>query len=75
MNYWLHPEAERDLREAAEFYRERAGINLSQSLFIEFERSVGVLLERPQLGALWRYGKRRYVMKRFPYSLIYTVAH
>jgi hypothetical protein len=24
MNYWLHPEAQDDLREAAEFYREKA---------------------------------------------------
>ena len=37
MNYWLHPEAEEDLREAAEHYRERAGNSLSQSLFAEFE--------------------------------------
>jgi hypothetical protein len=25
MRYWLHPEAREDLRDAAEFYRERAG--------------------------------------------------
>ena len=40
MNYWLHPEAREDLREAAEYYRQRAGIILSQSLLAEFERSV-----------------------------------
>lgn len=33
MNYWLHPEAEEDLREAAEFYRSQAGTVLSQALF------------------------------------------
>jgi plasmid stabilization system protein ParE len=74
MNYWLHPEAKEDLREAAEHYRERAGNSLSQSFFTEFERSIYVLLQHPGLGALWRHGKRRHLLRRFPYSLIYTIA-
>lgn len=73
MKYWLHPEAEVDLREAAEHYRERAGSSLSHSLFAEFEHSVNLLLQHPGLGAIWRHGKRRHVMRRFPYSLIYAV--
>lgn len=73
MNYWLHPEAQEDLREAAEFYREQAGTALSQSFLAEFERSVGLLLQHPGLGAIWRHGKRRLVTRRFPYSVIYTV--
>ena len=74
MTYSLHPEAEQDLRHAAEFYQERGASPLSQSFLGEFERSVGLLLRHPQLGALWRCGKRRFVMRRFPYSLIYIVA-
>lgn len=66
MNYWLHPEADRDLREAAEHYREQAGAALSQALFDEFDRSVGLLLRHPGLGAVWLRGKRRVVMRRFP---------
>ena len=74
MKYSLHPEAEDDLREAAEFYRERAGTPLTQSLFAEFEWSMEMLLQHAGLGALWRRGKRRYVMRHFPYALIYTVS-
>jgi toxin ParE1/3/4 len=74
MKYSLHPEAAEDLREAGEFYRGRAGSALSQSFLTEFERSVSMLLEHPGLGAMWRRGKRRYLMRRFPYSLIYTVS-
>lgn len=74
MNYWLHPEADLDLREAAEFYREQAGEGLAQALLTEFEQSVDLLLRHHGLGALWRRGKRRVVMRRFPYSIIYTVA-
>lgn len=74
MKYWLHPEAESDLREAAEYYRERAGSALSQSLFAEFERSLKLLMQHPLLGVLWLYGKRRLAMKHFPYAVVYTVA-
>ncbi len=74
MKYSVHPEAEDDLREAAQFYRQRAGNGLSLSLLGEFERSVSLLLRHPGLGALWRHGKRRYLMQRFPYSIVYTVS-
>ena len=37
MNYSLHPEAQADLRDAAEFYRDSAGNRLSQSFLAEFE--------------------------------------
>jgi len=74
MRYSLHPESEQDLREAAEYYKERAGTALSQALFTEFEHSIQLLLQHPLLGVLWLHGKRRLVMKHFPYSVIYTVA-
>ncbi|MGH8629138.1 MAG: type II toxin-antitoxin system RelE/ParE family toxin [Burkholderiales bacterium] len=73
MKYALHPEAREDLRDAAAFYRERAGVSLSQSFLGEFERSANLLLQHPQLGRLWRHGKRRLTILRFPYSIIYTV--
>lgn len=74
MRYSLHPESECDLREAAEYYRERASTALSQALFTEFEHSIQLLMQYPLLGALWHRGKRRLVMKHFPYSVIYMVA-
>ena len=75
MNYSLHPEAQADLRDAAEFYRNRAGNSLSQSFLAEFEQSINILLQHPGLGSPWRRrGRRRYLMKRFPYSLAYTVS-
>jgi plasmid stabilization system protein ParE len=64
MRYSLHPEAESDLRDAAEYYRERAGTALSQALFTEFEHSIQLLLQHPA-GRMWFHGKRRLVMKHF----------
>jgi len=72
MRYSLHHESEQDLRDAAEYYKERAGTALSQALFTEFEHSIAVLMEHPLLGTLWFHGKRRFVMKHFPYSVIYS---
>ncbi|MEO8436328.1 MAG: type II toxin-antitoxin system RelE/ParE family toxin [Pyrinomonadaceae bacterium] len=41
-------------------------------MLAEFEQSVNILLQHPGLGSPWRgRGRRRYLMKRFPYSLIY----
>ena len=40
MRYWLHPEAENDLRDAAEFYQERADSSLSPSIPAEFTHAV-----------------------------------
>jgi toxin ParE1/3/4 len=51
-----------------------ARAKLSQSLLAEFEQSVIILLQHPGLGSAWGgRGRRRYLRKRFPYSLIYTV--
>lgn len=59
MIYSLHPEAEFDLREAAEYYRERAGTALAQAFLAESEHSIHLLLQHPMLGAVWLHGKRR----------------
>ena len=74
MRYFLHPEAQDDLREAAEFYRGTAGNKFAQALFTEFEYSASLLLRYPTLGPVWRAETRRFIMRRFPNSLVYTVA-
>ncbi len=74
MTYSLHPDAEEDLREAARFYHDRAGSSLSLSLLSEFKHSVTLLMQYPALGAVWRHGKRRHLMRRFPYAIVYTVS-
>jgi len=51
VNYWLHPEARDDLRDAADFYLGNASAALSQALLAEFENSVGLLLEHSSRAA------------------------
>ncbi|MGH8646592.1 MAG: type II toxin-antitoxin system RelE/ParE family toxin [Gammaproteobacteria bacterium] len=67
-------QAREDLLEAAQFYQAYASTEFVQALFTEFERSVNLLLQYPALGSLWRSGRRRLLMRRFPYSLIYRIA-
>src|SRR5215211_4818781 len=75
MKYSLHPEALGDLRDAASFYNEQAGTSLSQPFLGEFEQSINRLLLHPAIDSPWRgRGRRRYLMKHFPYSLVYTVS-
>ena len=33
---------------------------------------MNLLLQYPAIGSPWRRGTRRFVMKRFPYSIIYS---
>jgi len=74
MNYSLHPEASQDLDDAADYYRKQAGNILSQAFLDEFERSVERLLRHPLLGAKWRKDKRKLIMTRFPYAVIYVIS-
>jgi toxin ParE1/3/4 len=75
MRYLLHPESEQDIRSAAEYYREQAGTALSRAFFSDFEHTVQLLMQHPLMGAPWRNGKRRFVMRHFPYSVIYTTVN
>ena len=73
MKYRLHPGARRDLREAAQYYCDEAGLSRSQAFLSEFRRSVELLVLYPRLGGTWLYEKRRLLMRRFPYAVIYTI--
>ena len=75
MNYSLHQEASQDLDDAAAYYQKQAGNILSQAFLNEFEHAVKRLLRHPLLGTLWRNNKRKFVMPRFPYSIIYTATN
>jgi plasmid stabilization system protein ParE len=73
MKITIHPGAEQDLREAAEFY-EREGSPLIASRFIgEFKRLVSLLQEYSQIGSPRSNGRRALSMKVFPYTVIYRV--
>jgi toxin ParE1/3/4 len=73
MKYKFHPEAELELDEAATFYE--AGMSGLGGVFSdEVERVINVLLEHPELGARADDDLRHFVLRRFPFSVVYAAA-
>jgi len=67
------PFALAELHDAAAFYAARANVELGLAFITEFERTAKLVLENPTLGAIYRGKQRRYLFRRFPYSIIYQV--
>ena len=74
MIYALHPSAERELAEAARFYRREAGREVAARFVDEFERVARLLAERPGLGTPTGGERRSFPLHGFPYSIIYRPA-
>lgn len=71
MSYWIHPDAEAELGEAADYYAEHASIEIALAFVAEFERVRDLLIENQGRGPFGDFGFRVYHFGRFPYSVIY----
>ncbi len=71
MNYWIHPDAESELGDAAVFYAEQASVLVAAAFLAEFEHVTELLVENQQRGPHGDHGLRVYHFDRFPYTLIY----
>ncbi len=72
MHVAFHPEAEAELVAAAAWYSSRAR-GLGADFVDEVERATGRIAEHPESGTL--FGEvRRVLVRRFPYSVLYTLA-
>lgn len=68
----VSPWAEFELTDAARYYTAHASAEVGLALIEEFERTLALLVEHPEIGAEWKRW-RRFTLRRFPYSLIYTL--
>ena len=68
----FHPEARAEFMAAAAYYNEQAP-GLGAHFVDEVERTVQLIAEQPVLGLPVEatHGLRRWVLRRFPYYLIY----
>lgn len=71
MTFTLHRGAERDLGDAARFYRDEAGRAVAARFIEEFERIATLLSENPGLGTPTGGERRSFPFHGFPYSVIY----
>ena len=69
----VSPDADRELTEAAVFYAREAGTDAALAFVLEYERVLAVLCANPSLDAVWRNGRRRFPLRKFPISVIYYV--
>src|ERR1043165_3369104 len=71
MKYEFHPEAEQELYESTSHYEaEVTGLGLR---FVdEVERVIQLVLEHPELGSRLDNDLRHFVLRRFPFSIVYA---
>jgi plasmid stabilization system protein ParE len=68
--YRFHPEAKEDIREAVQWYRSRSPIVASE-FRITISDAVRHIASAPQRWPKYLYGTRRFVLHRFPFSVVY----
>ena len=71
MSYWIHPDAETELGDAAVYYAEHASLAISEAFLVEFECVIEILVGNQGRGPYGEFGFRVYHFRRFPYSLVY----
>jgi toxin ParE1/3/4 len=72
MKYEFHPEAEQELYEAAARYESEVP-ELGFRFADEVERVIRLLLEHPELGSRLDDELRHFVLRRYPFSVVYAV--
>lgn len=70
--YSIHVEATLDLRLAARWYEQRQR-GLGLDLVLAVDDAIGKIVEAPERWPVFA-GARRYVLKRFPFAVIYRLA-
>ncbi len=71
MTYFLHAGAELDVAIALDYYVMHAGASVASWFLSEFERVATLLVENPHFGAPTTKGRRVFLMRVFPYSVVY----
>ena len=69
----VSPEADRELTEGVLFYAREGNSDVAHAFIAEYERVIQLLCTRPELGAPWRNGRRRFPVRKFSYSIVYYI--
>jgi plasmid stabilization system protein ParE len=72
MRLIYHPDAELEIVEAVQFYERRVA-GLGNRFLQEFDAAIRAILEAPKRSPLIEGDVRRFVLQRFPYSILYRV--
>ena len=69
----VSPDADRELSDSSVFYARQASAEVGLAFILEYERTLALLCANPGPGAPWRNGRRRFALRKFPYTIIYYV--
>jgi len=72
MNYHFHPDALHGYAEATQYYAEISP-SLAASFVSQVESGINQILLHPQAWQLIEEDVRRYLIKRFPFGIYYTI--
>jgi toxin ParE1/3/4 len=68
----LLPEALDDLRRNERWYAARSE-SAASALLAEFDRAIQLIGSSPAIWPRWRRGTHRFILNRFPISLVYRI--
>ena len=68
----FHELAEVELNEAAQYYESEVA-SLGLTFLAEVERSIVQIRDHPEAAPIIHRGVRRRLLRRFPYSILYTI--
>lgn len=72
MRVRFHPDADQELNEAREWYAVRSEV-AAQAFSLEVSHAIERILEAPLRYPLGSRGERRFLLDRFPYTILYRV--
>ncbi len=68
-----YPEAKLEIRESSMWYDDKKG-GLGLEFLLEVKNAEFKIVQNPQLWQVYESGTRRYLMKRFPFAVIYLLS-
>ena len=69
----FHPEAITEAGAAAEWYRQRSQ-DAANRFLEELDRAIERIADAPSRWPAFRHGTRRFLLRRFPFSVVYREA-
>ena len=68
----IYPDAIQEAAAAVEWYAARSQ-QAAEAFTVELDRAVEVLSESPERWPTYLHGTRRYLLRRFPFAVVYRV--
>jgi plasmid stabilization system protein ParE len=69
----LHPAASEEVEEAYTWYQRKASGAIADEFLDEIDRAVDAICEMPNTWPSYIQGTRRFLLRRFPYTIVYRL--